>query len=73
MVQLTVNYKGVDYNVKCEIDECKNYVFYVNDEYLTTVGGYGTEEGIREFAEDCIGGWVEGNEIYTLAADSPYM
>jgi hypothetical protein len=65
---VNVTYKGVTYNV-----ELKNSNLYVDGSYLCPFEldciGFDDEKTLLEALYDCIGGWVEGYEMYSLQAN----
>jgi len=66
--QFSITYKGITYKVS--IDTIKNDL-YVDGKYLCPFQYSGVEYKDTQLLDsitDCIGGWVEGYEIYSLSA-----
>jgi hypothetical protein len=65
-----VTYKGVTYNVSLNTT---NNELYVNDSYLCpfqyTDLDWRDKQLLIDEIYDCVGGWVEGYEIYSLRAN----
>jgi len=66
---VNVTYKGVTYNV-----ELKNSNLYVDGSYLCPFEYDGidwkSEQHLIDEIYDCVGGWVEGYEVYSLRANT---